>query len=115
MKNFSLLLICALNAAGAHSQPAKKVGQFSFNGVGTHTCGKYLELTRGLGGSDYKMLYQQWGAGFMAGTSNDNRSGDNPTSDLETYTAWLDKWCTDDPAASVLGGTVALGKRLLKK
>jgi hypothetical protein len=83
----------------------------SFNGVGTHSCGVYLENVKGVQSEAYKQLYQQWAAGFMAGASNEGR-GSNPFSDLETYTAWLDKWCSDDPASKVIVGVVALGKRL---
>ena len=87
----------------------------NMNGVGTHSCGKYLENTRGLNFDTYKMLYQQWSSGYMAGTSNEARNGENPSADLETYTAWLDKWCADDPSSNVTSGINALGKRLLEK
>jgi hypothetical protein len=40
------------------------------------------------------------GAGFMARASNDGR-GANPHTDLETYTACLDKWCNDEPSSNV--------------
>jgi hypothetical protein len=90
---------------------AKPTARFEYNGVGTHSCGVYMENLRGLNGETFKLLYQQWGAGFLAGTSNEGR-GSNPHTDLETYTAWLDKWCADDPSSSVISGVIALGKRL---
>jgi len=87
---------------------------FSFNGVGTHSCGVYIENLKGLNAENFKFLYQQWGAGFMAGASNEGL-GANPVTDLETYTAWLDKWCADDPSSNVAFGIIALGKRLSER
>jgi len=91
------------------AKPADSI--FSMNGVGTHSCGVYMENRRGLNSETYKHMYQQWGAGFMAGASKDG-GGANPVTDLETYTAWLDKWCADDPASKIISGYFALGKRL---
>lgn len=106
----------ATSASGTHSQgKAKPIvstpSQMSFNGVGTHSCGVYLENMKGLQFGTFRLLYQQWGSGFMAGASNEGR-GANPHADLETYTAWLDKWCADDPTSDVARGVIALGKRL---
>jgi hypothetical protein len=56
------------------------------------------------------MIYQQWGAGYLAGSSIHGRH--RARADLETYTAWLDKWCADDPSSGVLAGIDALLKRL---
>lgn len=81
------------------------------DGVGSLSCGEYLEQMKGPRAGTYKMLYQQWGAGFMAGASYE-RPGLNLSASLETYTAWLDKWCSDDPASTVFHGLEALGKRL---
>jgi len=36
----------------------------------------------------------------------------NLATDLETYTAWLDKWCADDPTAFVSEGLVKLRIKL---
>jgi hypothetical protein len=109
-----LSAVCLSASVQSQTPPkasAKLPVRMSFNGVGTHSCGVYLENMRGLQAEMWKQLYQQWGAGFMAGASNEGRGG-NPYTDLETYTAWLDKWCTDDPSSKVVVGIVALGKRL---
>ena len=92
----------------------KATPRFSFNGVGSHSCGVYIENLKGLNAETYKLLYRQWGAGFMAGASNEGR-GANPVTDLETHTAWLDKWCSDDPSSNVASGIIALGKRLSER
>ena len=110
----ALFLVAALEGnAVAQTSVNRALPQMSFNGVGVHSCGVYLENVKGLASKDYKVWYQQWGAGFMAGASNDGQ-GANPHTDLETYTAWLDKWCADDPASNVRSGVIALGKRLAR-
>ena len=108
-----LTVACVGTTTSSQTTPAaaSKPRQMSFNGVGTHTCGLYLENVKGLQSETWKQLYQQWGSGFMAGASNEGR-GANPHTDLETYTAWLDKWCSDDPSSKVAVGIIALGKRL---
>jgi hypothetical protein len=84
------------------------------NGVGTHSCGKYVEFRKG-NNETMTHLYQQWSAGYFAGFSNAiTKPGMNTNlaADLETYTVWLDKWCTDDPASNVTAGLIALRARL---
>jgi len=86
----------------------------AINGVGTHSCGKYVEF-RKRNNVTMTQLYQQWSAGYFAGFSSAiTKTGMNTNlvADLETYTVWLDKWCADDPAANVLEGLVALRSRL---
>ena len=108
-----IVALAALLSLAVNAQDAKP-RQFQYNGVGTHSCGQYLSNTRGVVGGDAKLLYQQWGAGFLAGASNEG-SGGNPVADGETIAAWLDKWCAEDPASRVIQGVIALGKRTLTK
>lgn len=113
---FVILVAVTGNAAAQDTSKVtpKSTPHFAFNGVGTHSCGVYIENLRGPNSESFKFLYQQWGAGFLAGVSNEGR-GVNPSTDLETYTAWLDKWCADDPSSKVVSGVIALGKRLSKQ
>lgn len=106
----SLLATTAL-AQGVKREQSQSSRSMTFNGVGTHSCGEYMQNMKGLQADMYKIAYQQWGAGFFAGVSNDG-SG-NPVADPPTINAWLDKWCADDPASSMAKGTIGLGKRLI--
>lgn len=84
----------------------------AMHGVGLHSCGKYLEFRRE-NNETMMLLYQQWAAGYMAGYSTLAKPGSRVVAaDLGTYSAWLDKWCTDDPASGVLPGLIALRTRL---
>jgi hypothetical protein len=61
-----------------------------------------------------RLLYQQWSAGYMAGFGTAIAKPGKETNlaaDLETYSAWLDKWCTDDPLSNVASGVGALRVR----
>jgi hypothetical protein len=89
----------------------------AMNGVGTHSCGKYLEFRKG-GNETMSNLYQQWGAGYMAGYGDaitKPGTSTNIAADIETYTAWLDKWCSDDPSSSVSAGLAKLRFKLQGK
>lgn len=89
----------------------------TINGVGGHGCGMYLEF-RHDGNDAMKTLYQQWAAGFMAGYSSAIAKPGTQTNlalDLDTYTAWLDKWCADNPLSNIVSGMGALRVKLLVK
>jgi hypothetical protein len=60
-------------------------------------------------------LYQQWAAGYLAGYSEalaKPGTNTNLSADLETITAWLDKWCSDEPLSNVYVGLVKMRHKL---
>jgi hypothetical protein len=106
-------LALALAAAAQDRRPAV----VAVHGVGTHTCGKYIEFKEE-NNETMRHLYQQWAAGYMAGYGSAvTKPGSSSTisADLSTYTAWLDKWCADDPSSNVLAGIAQLRQRILSK
>lgn len=108
-------LIFATTVQGADkSDRSRKDHAIMINGVGAHSCGVYIENRKRISNEMMTYLYQQWGAGFLAGASNQGAEA-NPVADLETYTAWLDKWCADDPSSKVSAGIIALGNKLSAK
>lgn len=116
MKQSELLLglaIATLCAAALARSESPVV--YSLNGVGTHSCGQYLEFTTGPERDLYRNLYQQWGSGFLAGYSFKASPERSAVADLPTITAWLDKFCRDDPSGVVSGGVVALRLKLPKQ
>ena len=84
------------------------------HGIGLHSCGKYLDV-RKTSGEAATGFYQQWAAGYFAGYSDAiTKPGmiTNLSADLETYTAWLDKWCADDPSSNIYAGLQKLRTKL---
>ena len=108
------LLVLLVGTASAQDRRPSVV---AMNGVGTHSCGKYLEF-RKTGNEEMTNLYQQWAAGYFAGYSGAiTKPGmtSHLSADLETYTAWLDKWCADDPSSNVDAGLIHLRLKLQGK
>jgi hypothetical protein len=116
MKKIGVVLICGSVVMAATSASAGKVSTVSINGVGTFECGRYLAYRK----SDAETMtpmFQQWAAGYFAGYSKAYTKPGMETHlavDLETYTAWLDKWCVDDPSSTITAGLDALIKRRLR-
>ncbi|WP_157604074.1 hypothetical protein [Rhizobacter sp. Root1221] len=116
MKSVGLVLVCGSLLGTAIDATAGKVSTVSLNGVGTFECGRYLAYRK----SDPETMtpmFQQWAAGYFAGYSAAYTKPGRETNlavDLETYTAWLDKWCADDPSSSITSGLNALIQRRLK-
>jgi hypothetical protein len=111
---FVLATALAAMAIAADAQN-RRPAYVAMNGVGAHSCGKYIE-SRKSSDEIMTLLYQQWAAGYLAGYSDAiTKPGmsTNLVADLETYTAWLDKWCADDPASNVSAGLVVLRLRLI--
>lgn len=118
MKTVGVVLVCGsvVMAATSASAGAGKVATMSLNGVGTFECGPYL-AHRKSDSETMTLMFQQWAAGYFAGYSTAYTKPGMKTHlavDLETYTAWLDKWCADDPSSTITAGLDALIKRRLK-
>jgi len=96
------LLFCAVALSSAANAE-----MLSIVGVGTHSCGKYIEF-RHQNNQPMANLYQQWGAGYLAGNNVH-------AVELETITAWADKWCSENPLATFIGSIEALKKTLMKQ
>jgi hypothetical protein len=114
-KFLAATMLAVIGASGAAQD--KRPAMISMNGVGTHSCGKYLEFRQSRN-ETMSNLYQQWAAGYFAGYSDAvTKPGTttNLAADLETYTAWLDKWCADDPLATVSAGIINMRMRLVKQ
>ena len=108
------LLVLLVGTADAQDRRPAIV---TMNGVGTHSCGKYLEF-RKAGNEEMTNLYQQWAAGYFAGYDDAiTKPGMNTylSADLETYTAWLDKWCADNPSSNVFAGLMKLRLKLQRR
>ena len=106
----SLFILLVGTATAQDRRPAVVM----MSGVGTHSCGQYLEF-RKTGNQVMTNLYQQWAAGYFAGYDDAITKPGMKThlsSDLETYTAWLDKWCADDPSSNVFAGLLHLRLKL---
>ena len=116
MKCSGLVLVCASLLGAATDATADKLATTSLNGVGTFECGRYLAYRK----SDPETMtpmFQQWAAGYFAGYGVAYTKPGMKTNlavDLETYTAWLDKWCADDPSSSITSGLNMLIQRRLK-
>ena len=111
-KSTFLAFLCAISTVALAQD--RRPALVSMNGVGTHGCGEYLEFRKS-NNETMTYLYQQWAAGYMAGYSDAiTKPGMTTTlsADLVTYTAWLDKWCTDDPLSTVSSGLIRLRTRL---
>jgi hypothetical protein len=103
-----IVLVAAMVSASAQERKPNTLVDVS--GVGTHSCGVYLEY-RKTNNDEMTNLYQQWAAGYLVGyRSAMTKPGTvtNLSADLETYTAWLDKWCADDPTSYVSAGLAKL-------
>lgn len=112
---FSALVLSWLTAFMPGASAQDSGSGIPVHGVGNHSCGKYLEFRRE-NNEIMTALYQQWAAGYMAGYSTLAKPGSAVVApDLKTYSAWLDKWCNNDPASGVLSGLIALRTRLQNK
>ena len=115
-KNIFIMLLISLLAAQQVLAQDKRPAPVAMNGVGTHNCGQYLEYKR-TNNETMRMLYQQWAAGFLAGYSTATAKPGktiNLAADLDTYSAWLDKWCADEPLSNVFSGVDAMKSKLQK-
>jgi hypothetical protein len=107
-----MVLFAAMCSASA--QDRQLVKSIVINGVGGLSCGKYLEF-RKTGNNEMTSRFQQWAAGYFAGYSDGVTKAGMKTDlapDLETYTAWLDKWCAEEPTSDVYAGLVKLKTKL---
>jgi hypothetical protein len=112
-----IVAIALVILSGIASAQDRRPAIVSMNGVGTHSCGTYLEFKK-TGNETMSKLYQQWSAGYFAGYDEViTKPGmkTNLNADLVTYTAWLDKWCSDDPSSNVYAGLMSLRLKLQGK
>ena len=116
LSRFALALACLLPPVPSEAQE-RKVASITLSGVGSFGCGRYL-ADRRAENETMTMLYQQWAAGYSAGYSHASTRVGSTTDlaqELDTYTAWLDKWCADDPTSSITSGLNALLIKLARR
>ena len=101
---FCLTLSCSIAAIAEDNRMA-------IVGVGTHSCGMYLDY-RSKKNETMEMLYEQWGAGFLAGHASGAKRMNNPVADLPTITAYIDKYCADNPLSNVVSAVNRLRGKL---
>jgi hypothetical protein len=101
------LIVIGLYLSGTSQAQGVRV-----QGVGTFSCGQYLEL-RGAGSAAQNSVVASWVWGYMAGFNMEVRQPTTRDSPDEPSTlAFIDKYCRDNPLDSVLIATNTLIQQL---
>lgn len=100
----TLLVLCS--ATASHAQGVR------VQGIGTFSCGQYLEL-RAKSSAAQNAAFASWVWGYMAGFNMEARQPTTrDTPDEPSTLAFIDKHCRDNPLDNVLIATNALIQQL---
>lgn len=81
-------------------------------GVGGDTCGEYVARQRL---SAYEYMVHSWMQGYMAGYNAFAKSPQVKPPSIETLEAFIDKYCRDNPLATVAAMTDSLIQQLRER
>lgn len=87
-------------------------------GSGGAGCGRYLEYRNSDNinkKNDVTTQTREWGNGYLAGYSSAIYKPNvalDLSADNATISAWIDKWCSDNPLGTVMGAMAALRIKL---
>jgi len=103
----AVLLVCAAISESAHGAPP---GKFIVYGSGAKSCGKWLAVRSG---GDYD-LQLQWVLGWFSAAGFYDVHGDLRDTDSDAITAWLDKYCRENPLKGINDAAAQLVRTLSK-
>jgi hypothetical protein len=94
------------------AMPATAAEDFTAMGVGTQTCGKFVELYR-LSSSHAEIIYINWAQGFMTGMNIQRLASHVPTKNLKTVTTEVQQrqlrtYCDQHPLGDFMSGALEL-------
>jgi hypothetical protein len=101
MKSALVVLLLSFLASPA-------MGGVAMRGMGTHSCGMFLQNTEGGQKEEYKRLYAAWVWGFMSGHNwvSEQRQSNPP--DEATVVAFVSNFCRRNPLLSVTSAATVL-------
>lgn len=96
------------------NQTFAQLSDFAFSGAGASSCGKYLE-SRAESDKAIDGIYISWLQGFLSGANLErHRSGKAMVNlpDGESILSYTDKYCRENPLASVIEAAFVLNREL---
>jgi hypothetical protein len=120
MKTLGRLALCAVLHLLSPTASSQTVGKLFVYGTGTNSCGKFIE-DRGI--PNGSSIYSTWISGYLTAVNvydsgvpqTDGRRDIRQTHDPASLVIWMEKFCRENPLATVTDAAITLVVELRKK